>query len=213
MTFPSHRYYCMFDQIRDPKSLTAVELGFASLGRATVFSEMFASYEAVDIAATRLVAETDVQFSFRDADLNDDWPFGDQKIDVVIAMMIFEHLFDPFHSFKELARILKPGGLAFVNLPNIGSIRCRLDLLRGRLPVTSSQDWFQIRQWDGGHLHYFTRDVVCRLGELYGLRLKRTYPVGRLVGLKRLWPTMLCHELSYVFCKSQRAVSAPFGQG
>ncbi|MEX2454898.1 MAG: methyltransferase domain-containing protein [Rhodospirillaceae bacterium] len=199
---PGNRYFCVPDQLPDASGLRAVELGFGSVSRATLFAGMFGEFEAADISATRLLGGQSVGFAWRDADLDQAWPFVDGSLDVVIAMMVFEHLFDPFHSFAELARVLRPGGLAFVNLPNIGSVKCRFDLLRGRMPVTSNVDWFEKRQWDGGHLHYFTIDEVRRVAALNGLGVRRIYPVGRFVGLKRLWPGLLCHEISYVFEKA-----------
>ena len=41
------------------------------------------------------------------ADLNDRFPFEDSEFDSVIAMMVVEHLFDPFHAFGEIARIVE----------------------------------------------------------------------------------------------------------
>jgi 2-polyprenyl-3-methyl-5-hydroxy-6-metoxy-1,4-benzoquinol methylase len=134
--------------------------------------------------------------------LNEDFPFEDQQFDVVIAMMIVEHLFDPFHSFRDLARICRKGGSVLVNLPNIAAIRCRLSLLFGRMPVTSSRDWFEKREWDGNHLHYFTIADTIRVAELVGLRLRKTYSVGAARALKNLAPSLFCHEVSFVFDKS-----------
>jgi len=105
-------------------------------------------------------------------------------------------------SFRELARILKIGGHAFVNLPNIASIRCRLSLLAGKMPITSSRDWFEKREWDGNHLHYFTIADVTRLASLFGFHLEAIHPVGRLRLLKKLRPALLCHEISYVFLRT-----------
>lgn len=198
---PGHRYFCIGDRLRDPSGLRAVELGFGSISRATLFASMFASFEAADISATRLLGGQPVSFAYRDVNLDEDWPWPDASFDVAIAMMVFEHLFDPFHTFAELARILAPGGRAFVNLPNVGSLRCRLQLLAGRMPVTSTADWFERREWDGGHLHLFTIDLVRRVAELNGLRIAALYPVGRLVAVKRLWPGLLCHEISFVLEK------------
>lgn len=198
---PGHRYFCIGDRLRDPSGLRAIELGFGSVSRATLFHSMFASFEAADISATRLLDGQSVSFAYRDVNLDEDWPWADASLDVVIAMMVFEHLFDPFHSFRELARILAPGGQAFVNLPNVGALSCRLQLLAGGMPVTSSPNWFERREWDGGHLHLFTIDLVRRVAELYGLRIAALYPVGRLVAVKRLWPSLLCHEISFVLEK------------
>lgn len=144
---PGDRYFCVFDRIADPSSLTAIELGFGSPACAAALAARFADYCALDVAAERIAGSASLPFRCVPADLNEDWPVPDDAADMVIAMMIIEHLFDPFHAFAEIARILKPGGLAFVNLPNVGSIRCRLRLLAGALPVTSSSDWFENRQW------------------------------------------------------------------
>ena len=199
---PGTRYYCVSDQLSEPGTLRAVELGFGSINRARYFASLFGSFEAADISATVLLDGQDAGFDYRDVNLDEDWPFEDGGFDVVLAMMVFEHLFDPFHSFAELSRVLKPNGTAFVNLPNIGSIKCRWDILRGRLPVTSTVDWFELRQWDGGHLHYFTIDEVRRVAELNGLRIRKIYPVGARLWLKKLMPGLFCHEISYVFEKS-----------
>ena len=131
---------------------------------------------------------------------------GDAKtagsVDCTIAMMIIEHLFDPFHSFRAVARITKRGGKAFINLPNIASIRCRLQLLTGQMPITSSYDWYEKREWDGNHLHYFTMADTVRLADLNGLRLDAIHSVGRLQSLKKVRPQLFCHEISYEFTRT-----------
>ena len=157
---PGNRYFCVLDYLSDPGRLHAVELGFGTVSRAALFSSLFAGFEAADISATRLLGGQSVGFSYRDIDLDRDWPYGDGTLDVVIA------------------------------------------LLAGRMPVTSLPDWFAKRQWDGGHLHYFTIALVRRIAALNGLRVVRLYPVGRFAGLKRLWPGLLCHEISYVLEKA-----------
>lgn len=199
---PGTRYNCVAQELTDPGSQRAIELGFGSKMRARYFASLFGEFEAADISATKLLEGGDAGFAYRDVDLDKDWPYEDESVDVLLAMMVFEHLFDPFHSFSELARILKPSGTAFVNLPNIGSIKCRWDLLRGRMPMTSTSEWFELRQWDGGHLHYFTIDEVRRVASLFGLRVRRIYPVGSLLWLKKIWPGLFCHEISYVLEKA-----------
>ena len=198
---PGHRYFCILDAIRDPQNRIALELGFGAPEISNALARRFAEFEGADISASVFAKHSDIAFPVRDVDLNADWPYADSSWDVIIAMMIFEHLFDPFHSFGELARILRPGGHAFVNLPNIAALKCRWSLLRGRAPTTSTKNWFALRQWDGGHLHNFDIDNVRRVGESAGLELARIYPVGNLIGIKRLWPGLFCHEISYVFVK------------
>ena len=201
MRAPGHRYYCVVDRLADHGRLAALELGFGSAARATALARLFARYEAVDVAADVLLDGRNVAFGWKTADLDADWPYDDATWDVVLAMMIIEHLYDPFHAFRELGRVLRPGGRAFVNLPNIASLKCRLQLLAGRMPVTSSSNWYELRQWDGGHLHHFTVGLVRRLAADNGLALEATYPVGRMRRLKSLRPSLFCHEISYVLAK------------
>lgn len=52
------------------------------------------------------------------ADLNDRWPFEDSSVSVVRAFDVFEHLTDRLHTMKELSRVLKPGGIAFIQVPS-----------------------------------------------------------------------------------------------
>jgi hypothetical protein len=54
--------------------------------------------------------------------------------------MVIEHLFNPFHSFREIARTTMPGGHVFINLPLTSSIKNRALVVAGRLPMTSSKN-------------------------------------------------------------------------
>src|SRR5206468_71089 len=106
---------------------------------------------------------------FLELNANDEFPIEDSSFDVVVAMMVMEHVFDPFHFCQEVSRILRPSGIFFLNVPLITAIGHRLTLLAGNLPVTSRNEWFQDRAWDGAHLHYFTLRLLKRLLRLYGL--------------------------------------------
>jgi hypothetical protein len=69
------------------------------------------------------------------------------------------------------------------------------------MPVTSSANWFETREWDGNHLHYFTMSDTLRLAALTGLKLDAYFPVGTWLWLKRLSPSLFCHEISFAFSK------------
>ncbi len=51
-------------------------------------------------------------------DLRKDWPWPDTSVDEVFAADIFEHLPDKRHTMNELWRVLKPGGLAKIEVPS-----------------------------------------------------------------------------------------------
>lgn len=44
-------------------------------------------------------------------------PFGDQQFDVVIANHVLEHVHDDLAAFREVHRVLKPGGFAVLQVP------------------------------------------------------------------------------------------------
>lgn len=199
---PSHRYFCAAHYLKvNGGGQSVVELGFGSARVARVLSQFVGNYRIVDVVSRHEGADLPGNVSFTQADLNDDFPFRNGEFDCTIAMMIVEHLFDPFHSISEIARITKIGGMIFLNLPNIASIRCRLELALGRMPVTSNPNWFENREWDGNHLHYFTVSDTLRLAALSRLKLEGIYPVGKMLWLKRASPALFCHEISFAFSR------------
>ena len=136
---------------------------------------------------------------FENSNLSEDWPIEDSSVDFLVAMMVIEHLFDPFHSFGEIKRVLRPDGTAFVNLPLVTSVWNRLRLLVGKVPVTSSSygEWFEKRSWDGGHLHYFSIPAIRELAACSGLEVLDMAAVGRGHRVKSIFPTLLASEITF----------------
>jgi SAM-dependent methyltransferase len=60
-----------------------------------------------------------------DADLNESFPFDDASFDSAMAIEILEHLENPRRFLRELARILRSGGVAIVSTPNLTSVLSR----------------------------------------------------------------------------------------
>lgn len=136
---------------------------------------------------------------FLNSNLNERWPFADHEVDHLIAMMVIEHLFDPFHAFREIKRCLSKQGAAYVNLPLVTGLRNRIRLLFGKLPETSVryEQWFQRGEWDGNHLHYFSLRSIHDLAHSCGLRLTDIRGVGAFHGLKTRLPSILASEVTF----------------
>jgi SAM-dependent methyltransferase len=60
--------------------------------------------------------------------------FDDAFFDVVTLWHVLEHLPDPVLTFEECRRILKPGGLLVISVPNSDSLQARI----------SGDDWFHL---------------------------------------------------------------------
>ena len=80
-----------------------------------------------------------------------DRPFAETSFDAAIAEQVFEHLYSPVEYMNELNRVLKPGGVLYVAVPNLGSIEAKL---KGR-------------RWDmvhpASHVRYFDRAGLASL--------------------------------------------------
>jgi len=60
-------------------------------------------------------------------------PFEDDFFDAVTCCQVLEHFtHSHLHAIKEINRILKPGGLVEIDVPNVADLRNRLRMLRGK---------------------------------------------------------------------------------
>jgi len=66
-------------------------------------------------------------------------PLDDEKVDVVVAGEILEHLINPFNAVREFYRVLKENGTLIVSVPNICSLVNRFKMLFGKLPLNCAE--------------------------------------------------------------------------
>jgi 2-polyprenyl-3-methyl-5-hydroxy-6-metoxy-1,4-benzoquinol methylase len=62
-------------------------------------------------------------------DLNGEWPFASHSFDAVVSLEVIEHMENPRHFARELARILKSGGYGLISTPNQLSLASKVCLL------------------------------------------------------------------------------------
>jgi len=104
-------------------------------------------------------------FTFRKADLN--WepiPFPDDSFDLVVASHIIEHLDDGVAFFGECLRVVKPGGLLYVEAPSERSLWLpSMPFQRDSFFSISFFDdpTHRLRPWPPQALHRLTRYYGC----------------------------------------------------
>jgi cyclopropane fatty-acyl-phospholipid synthase-like methyltransferase len=151
---------------------------------------------------------------FVNCDLDNDFAdFSSSAFDAAIALDILEHVFDVFGFVSNCHRILRPGGLLYLRVPNIAYVKHRIALLRGQLPVTASwfgargsfSAWRETHGWDGGHLHLFTVPTLTRLLREGGFTiLSCSEPGATFAKLRKAWPNLLFANPLVVAMKTEK---------
>lgn len=113
---------------------------------------------------------------FRLADLNDaKLPFDDSYFDVVVFTEVLEHLCVP-HSLvlREVKRVLRPGGMLILSVPNIAALHKRIKLLFGRSILPPADRQLNKNKTHGyGHLHEYTMDEIVSTLRRVGFRVSK----------------------------------------
>ncbi len=164
-------------------------------------SGAFDSCHGIDIGDydTQWRALAGCKFHVVDVDVSP-LPFPDGYFRVVSCIMVLEHVFDVFGLVREARRVLKPGGIFIVEVPNAGYIKHILSLLRGHVPRTGAQlyPFSEQEGWDGQHLHYFTVSELCWLLNNFGFEIRETFSRGRFPKLRKVYPSLLFSSIAVV---------------
>ena len=119
---------------------------------------------------------------FFQSELNRDFSFRDDCFDYCVCLETIEHLENPWHFTRELARILKPGGRLILSTPNIDYLTCKLSFFfRG-----SFYPFFGNWQYEViGHITPLSKYYLKRILKHCGLHVEQvTYNRYRVPHLK-----------------------------
>ncbi len=122
------------------------------------------SPEAADMAKNHLdrVIVADIE----NTDLASEHGLKPGEFDLLLALDVLEHLYDPWDSLAELSRYVKPGGYVVASIPNIQNITIVQDLIKGNWQY---QDAGIL---DATHLRFFTRETSKKIFSGAGLTIK-----------------------------------------
>lgn len=96
-----------------------------------------------------------------------DYPVVDDSVDVIFFNHVLEHIPDDMQALREAYRIVKPGGLAILGVPNEGAGFWRVAYaLQPRTRVTSD------------HVHSYTADSIAQRCRAAGFRIRDVHPIG-----------------------------------
>ncbi len=95
--------------------------------------------------------------------------FPDGAFDAAACYYVLEHLPDPLGLVREIARVLRPGGLLSLAVPNLAGLYARF----------RRQAWLRERAIHQGHLHEFAPRTLMWLLERGGFRLRHLTSEGR----------------------------------
>ncbi|HTT67041.1 MAG TPA: class I SAM-dependent methyltransferase [Gemmatimonadales bacterium] len=91
-------------------------------------------------------------------DVSDGIPFPDASFDHVFCIEVLEHVPNPYGALREMHRVLRPGGVLVLSVPNPYHVK---ELVWNLLRIPDRQ----------GHIYGWTRQTMTRLGEMNGFRL------------------------------------------
>lgn len=165
------------------------------------------SQQQLDLAKDFLKGRDGIERKLAQAD---SLPFADDSVDLITMIRVMHHLPDPTAELAEIARVLKPDGIAVIEVANYAHARNRLKhLLHGtklpRKPVDIRSP--ENRRADEVPFVNHNPQTVSRQLILAGLRirrilsvsnlrspqLKRLVPYGLMVGLERVMQVPLAH--------------------
>lgn len=91
----------------------------------------------------------------------DDLLLEGSRFDAVVLWHVAEHLQDPGAAIRDIARLLRPGGIAMIGVPNFGSLEAKI----------AKAGWFHLDV--PRHLYHFTPSTLKALIEDAGLKVEQ----------------------------------------
>jgi ubiquinone/menaquinone biosynthesis C-methylase UbiE len=115
------------------------------------------------------------------------------SFDVCISISTLQYMYDLDLVFEEIHRVLKPGGVWFIEVPNIAVFWRRFELLLGKFPKTSHFE----NSWDAGVINYFTVPRLKIYCEEKGYRVEKITCSGVFRGLRQRWVGLLGADMIF----------------
>lgn len=120
--------------------------------------------------------------------------------DDVYMLAILEHVFWPSDLVSKVSKIVKKKGKIVVEVPNVVWLPYRIDLLKGKFPLTAPAEG-AIPGVHDEHIRFFTLNTLDEIFNNYGFKRIKLCCSGRLVNIKNIFPQVLYSDLIAVYQK------------
>jgi SAM-dependent methyltransferase len=192
----------------------------AGTGRFAAAASQYCSAMAVDDHEESLaIARRHLSPEFVKRGSCTDLPFPDKIADGVTALDVIEHIQDDCRALREMARVLKPGGLIVVTVPAFQALWSDWDVALHHVRRYRRPQLVQRLREAGFEVLHCSYVNVLIFPAVYVLRKWRTLRVMRNSGLPRAedripprWLNTLLMG-AFVLPASQSVISFPFGVG
>ncbi len=102
-----------------------------------------------------------------------------KKFDAVVCAEVIEHVENPWQLMRDIASLVRPGGVVLLSTPNIGSWYSRL-----RFFISGKFPFFHKSDSEYGHIHALTETELELITQQALLDVEKIIPAGHL---PRLW--------------------------
>jgi SAM-dependent methyltransferase len=156
----------------------------------------------------------------------DQFPFSDNRLDIVMANQILEHTKEVFWIFHEVTRTLRVGGRFIIGVPNIAALHNRVLLALGRQPSPIKTLSAHVRGFSKGDLLSFLEGcfpsgyklVDCRGANFYPFPPFFARPLARILpslawGIFLLLEKVRPYAREFLDYPTQNAMETPFYTG
>jgi len=176
-----------------------LDIGCGSGDFIFMIRDKFRECYGIDVSEKRIIKANEKakeysnqeKFHFFECDVDEGLQFPDNFFDTITCISVLEHVFNPPNLITEINRVLKPGGIFIVQVPNIAWMPHRVQLLLGKLPTTGGK--YLDVDWE--HLHNFTESTIVTLLTNTGFKIKSISSSGILIKYRIWWPSLLCGDI------------------
>lgn len=149
-------------------SVLEVGCGAGTFARAIKRYRKELSVEGCDLSQNSIVEAKKIggEIKYRVADI-DNLPYKSESFDAVVSFDVWEHLLNPQKAFRDVKKVLKPGGTLHFFMPTEGNKWCIYKYLPSFI--------YGFKKEYTGHIHPYTSDQMVKMVTEAGYKVTKVH--------------------------------------